>query len=83
MMRWSSMRRHDVEVEIDRYIAWPGQALAYMVGEQEIFAARAEAEKRLGKRFVLKEFHDQLLGSGSVPMESMRRGIAEWAAGKR
>jgi uncharacterized protein (DUF885 family) len=64
--------------EVDRYIAWPGQALAYKVGEREIRRLRADAEKRLGPKFDVKAFHDLLLGGGAVSLPVLRERIDEW-----
>jgi len=73
----------DVENEIDRYIAWPGQALAYMVGKLRIVALRRELERSLGARFSLSRFHDVLLGSGPLPLalveEHVRRVLTREA----
>lgn len=66
--------------EIDRYITWPGQALAYKVGQLEIRAMRADAEKALGPKFDLRAFHDRLLSHGAVPMTTARRDIEAWIA---
>jgi uncharacterized protein (DUF885 family) len=64
--------------EVDRYIAWPGQALAYKLGELEIRRLRADAEHRLGARFDLRAFHDTLLGSGAVSLPVLREQIEAW-----
>jgi uncharacterized protein (DUF885 family) len=69
--------------EIDRYIADPGQATAYMIGRLEIERLRSEAKSRLGNRFDLREFHDKVLESGGVPLGFLRRHIEEWLDGKR
>ena len=68
----------NIENEVDRYIVWPGQALAYKTGQREMLNARARAESALGDRFDLTAFHDTLLGSGSVPMPTMHRLVDDW-----
>jgi prolyl oligopeptidase len=65
--------------EIDRYIIWPGQALAYMVGKREIMALRDEARKAMGARFDIREFHDVVLRNGAIPLTTLRRLVREWA----
>jgi uncharacterized protein (DUF885 family) len=69
--------------EVDRYIADPGQATAYMIGRLEIERLRSEAKSRLGNRFDIREFHDKVLESGGVPLGFLRRHIEEWLDGKR
>ena len=76
----SPMTHTTIEAEVDRYIALPGQALAYMIGRLEIQRMRAEAEKKLKKRFDIKGFHDTVLGSGLVPLSTLDRMVKEWAA---
>ncbi len=68
--------------EIDRYIAWPGQALAYLVGQREILRLRERARTALGERFDLPAFNGALLDSGNLPMPVLDRVIAEWTAGR-
>ena len=79
MLAHSAASRHEVEVEIDRYIVWPAQGMAYTVGELEILAARDDAQKAMGTRFSRRAFHDRLLASGAIPLETMRRVMSEWA----
>jgi uncharacterized protein (DUF885 family) len=66
--------------EVDRYIIWPGQALAYMIGKREIFALREEARKALGAKFDIREFHDVVLRNGAVPLTTLRAVVRSWTA---
>ena len=67
-----------LESEVDRYIADPGQATAYMIGRLEIERLRSEAKSRLGQQFDIREFHDRLLESGSVPLSFLRSHVEAW-----
>jgi uncharacterized protein (DUF885 family) len=68
----------DAEIEVDRYTIWPGQALAYKVGQREIERARAEVSERMGERFDMRAFHDEVLAHGSLPLATLRREIPRW-----
>ena len=72
-----------IESEVDRYIADPGQATAYMIGRLEIERLRRESEQRLGPRFDIREFHDQVLEGGAVPLPLLRSRIESWLAAKQ
>lgn len=74
---------HDSQNEINRYVTWPGQALGYKVGEIKIQALRRKATKELGDKFDLREFHDQLLIHGSLPLSMLEKIIYNWIETRR
>jgi uncharacterized protein (DUF885 family) len=76
----TALSLHEIGTEVDRYIAWPGQALAYKMGELTLWELRAEAEKALGDKFDIRDFHDAVLEQGGVPLEILRSQIAIYIA---
>lgn len=78
----SAMSAQNIRSEVDRYIGWPGQALAYKTGELKIRELRAEAEERLGDRFDVRAFHDAVLDNGAVPLTTLEELIHEWIEGQ-
>jgi uncharacterized protein (DUF885 family) len=73
----------EVQNETDRYIVWPGQALGYKIGQLEILRLREHAKQELGERFDIREFHDQVLGAGALPLDVLDSRIEEWIASKK
>ena len=73
----------DIVVEIDRYIVWPGQAVGYKIGQIKIRELRAAAERGLGPRFDIRQFHDTLLGEGAVPLDVLERRVNTWVEKRR
>ncbi len=71
---------HDIEVEVDRYIVWPSQALGYKIGQLKIRELRTYAEKELAQKFDLRAFHDECLKNGALPMSVLETHLKEWVA---
>ncbi len=76
----TALSLHNVQTEVDRYIAWPGQALSYKMGELTIWELRAKAERELGDKFDIREFHDAVLDGGGLPLELLRARIDRYIA---
>ena len=80
MTESTALSPHNIVAEVDRYIGWPGQALAYKVGELEITRLRRNAEEKLGDKFDLRAFHDQVLAVGAIPLPLLEERINRWIA---
>ncbi len=74
----TALSPHNIVAEVDRYIGWPGQALAYKTGELAISRLRQEAEQKLGGNFDVRSFHDRVLEAGSIPLPLLEKRISQW-----
>jgi len=79
----TALSLHNVQTEIDRYISWPGQALSYKIGELTIKRLRKDAEQALGEHFDLRDFHDQILRNGSMPLSMLEKVIGRYITEKK
>ncbi|MDE2306078.1 MAG: DUF885 domain-containing protein [Gammaproteobacteria bacterium] len=76
----TALTDQNIDTEVDRYIAWPGQSLSYMIGELTIRKLRAEAKRALGSRYDQKAFNDEILADGTLPMSVLERAVRAWIA---
>jgi uncharacterized protein (DUF885 family) len=67
-----------VQAETDRYIAWPGQALGYKLGELDILRLRKQAQDELGNRYDVRAFHDEILNGGALPLDLLDQRVSAW-----
>ena len=79
----TAMDDQNIETEVDRYIAWPAQALSYKMGQMKILELRTKAQKELGPKFALRAFHDAVLDQGPLPMDVLETKIKEWIAAQK
>lgn len=76
--KYTAMDEPNIQTEVDRYIGWPGQALAYKLGQLEILKLRDEARQRLGDKFDIRAFHDEVLGNGPLPLDVLQSEVENW-----
>jgi len=79
----TAMDDQTIETEVDRYIAWPGQALSYKMGQMKIMGLRGKAHLALGEKFDLRKFHDAVLDQGPLPLDLLEEKINDWIAAQQ
>jgi uncharacterized protein (DUF885 family) len=79
----SNIDETNIQSEVDRYIGWPSQALAYKIGQLKILELRDRAKKALGDKFDLRAFHDQVLDAGALPLDVLSDRIDSWIAAQK
>ncbi len=79
----TALTEGNIDAEVNRYISWPGQALAYKLGEIRIRTLRAKAQKELGAKFDLRRFHDAVLLQGAVPLDVLEAQVTDWIASEK
>jgi uncharacterized protein (DUF885 family) len=79
----TAMDDQNIETEVDRYIAWPGQALSYKMGQMKILELRTRALKELGAKFDVRAFHDAVLDQGPQPLDVLETKVNEWIAERK
>ena len=79
----SAIDEPNVQSETNRYIAWPAQALSYKMGQLKILELRARAQQQLGSQFDIREFHDQVVDSGALPLDVLEEQVNLWIAQKK
>ena len=77
------MTEAEVVREIERYVVWPGQATAYKVGQLAILKIRSLAERELGEKFDIKQFHEVILSNGAMPLDILESTIIDWVASQK
>jgi uncharacterized protein (DUF885 family) len=79
----SAIDEVEIQAETDRYIVWPGQALAYKIGQLKILELRERAQRELGPKFDIRRFHDEVLGAGALPLETLGERVERWIAARK
>ena len=79
----SALAEHNIKTEVERYISWPGQALAYKMGELKILELRAKSEAALGAEFDIRRFHDAVLENGGIPLDILEKQIDRFISDER
>jgi uncharacterized protein (DUF885 family) len=77
---YTALPHHEIETEVDRYIAWPAQALGYKLGQLKILELRQRAQAELGPKFDIRAFHDEVLNAGALPLDVLESRIVGWIA---